>query len=72
MGKESSENKNENDGNVLRIGVKETFDNLVAAYGVEKAVARGLRASLSLPANGKISETEFVKALKKFTGRTPR
>ncbi len=47
------------------------FDKLCASYGVTKAVARGVRTLLALPEDGKIGESDFVRALKQFTGQTP-
>ncbi len=51
---------------------KAYFNDLVSVYGIDKAVARGLRAKINLPSDERIKEEAFIKALKEFTGQRPR
>lgn len=48
------------------------FGKFVKMYGVDKAVARGLRVKLKLKADGSVAEEKFVEALKEFTSQKPR
>lgn len=63
-------NGNSADGASAKGG--QTFDGLVTAYGISPAVARGVRTMMQLPADGRCKEADFLAALKKFTGQTPR
>jgi len=50
---------------------KSNFDFLCTAYGVDRAIARGLKCFMQLPADGIVTEDVFVKKLKEFTGKKP-
>lgn len=68
----SSDESENNNGGAEMATERVSFDSLVRDYGVDKSIARGLKAKLKLQADGLVKEDDFIKALKEFTNQTPR